>query len=242
MSSEIVQSTQPTDEPGPNKFAELLEKLQRLQHRCEQSSLRADNAQLLDDIKSDVRRILQQAQAWDGGDDSTKPNNWQQQLIRLLATNSLKAVLQCLIVDSLRPSPMDRYYPRNADTEYQRQYRTYNQVFGDHLPPSLHQIRWDTAREEYNDERGATANDDWDFYSQYLVRRQQRTFAQIGIPTGIPQLDDALGGLNGLTIVGGPTGVGKTCLAINTMASCLRSDTELCGLYCSLDMPRAVPS
>ena len=162
---------------------------------------------------------------------------WEPQLARLLASNSLDAVLKCFIVESVEPS-MNIYYPTNLESEYLRHYRAYDQVFGELLPKTLYEKRWERVCADYREDRNDTAIDDWNVYRQILLNSQQRPSALIGSTTGLSQLDEALGGLQGLTFLAGDKGVGKTTLAIAMAVAVLRGDPELSVLFHSLDMSK----
>jgi replicative DNA helicase len=56
--------------------------------------------------------------------------------------------------------------------------------------------------------------------------------------TGLPRLDETLGGLARLNVVGGDKGVGKSCLAIGCAHANLHADPLTGVLFYSLDLPK----
>ena len=69
---------------------------------------------------------------------------------------------------------------------------------------------------------------------------RRRSLPLPGLRTGIASLDRALGGLRGLTLLGGRAGVGKSAFALYAGVEALRQDPDLAVLVVSLDMPRTV--
>ena len=59
-----------------------------------------------------------------------------------------------------------------------------------------------------------------------------------GLPTGLPKLDEKLGGLRGLTFVGADKGVGKTSLVLGMALAALKAREDLAVLIYSLDMSK----
>jgi replicative DNA helicase len=120
---------------------------------------------------------------------------------------------------------------------YQMRPDAYDQVLGDLLPEDFRQ-QGRAALAEARFEEGAndTAAEDWPVYRARLRRRRGRPL--LGIPTGLPALDRALGGLRGLTYLGGGTGAGKTSLGLFIAMHALRARQDLGVLFYSLDMPK----
>jgi hypothetical protein len=118
---------------------------------------------------------------------------------------------------------------------YLQQPDAYDAVLGDDLPADFRNEARDHLTQQ-NYERGAspTAVGDWATYQSRLRTRQQLP----GISTGLPGLDGALGGLRGLTFLGGGTGLGKTTLALAMAGAALRASPDLGVLFYSLDMPK----
>jgi replicative DNA helicase len=111
-------------------------------------------------------------------------------------------------------------------------------VLGDLLPADLRDEGHARAAAARFDAGANGTADDWPVYRARLRRR--RGHPLLGLATGLPSLDPALGGLSGLTFLGGSTGVGKSTLALSIAAHALRSDPGLGVLLYSLDMPKTV--
>jgi hypothetical protein len=123
--------------------------------------------------------------------------------------------------------------------QYQQRPDAYDAVLGDLLPEDFRQ-QGRTALVEARFEDGAnrTAADDWPVYRARLRRRRGRPL--LGLSTGLPALDRTLGGLRGLTFLGGGTGTGKTTLALFITKHALRARQDVGVLFYSLDMPKTV--
>jgi replicative DNA helicase len=68
------------------------------------------------------------------------------------------------------------------------------------------------------------------------LRRAGRNQTRLqGVATGLPDLDQALGGLQGLTFLAGDTATGKTSLCLQIAVAGLLADPELGVVYCALD-------
>jgi hypothetical protein len=123
--------------------------------------------------------------------------------------------------------------------QYQMQPDAYDAVFGDLLPEDFRQAgRAALAEARFEDGANRTAAEDWPVYRARLRRRRGRPL--LGLSTGLPALDRALGGVRGLTFVGGGTGAGKTSLALFIAAHALRARQDVGVLFYSLDMPKTV--
>src|SRR3954454_20337346 len=77
-------------------------------------------------------------------------------------------------------------------------------------------------------------------YAASMVRRKQRrqngrSLSLPGSATGLPKLDPALGGLQGISLLAGDTQTGKTSLACQWCLAALKHDPELAVLYFTLD-------
>lgn len=112
----------------------------------------------------------------------------------------------------------------------------------DRVSPSNHRnaepIQDQPARQRYLGGDNATVAEDWNYYLALADRRATSGQSCLGFATGLPGLDTALGGLNGLTFIGGETGVGKTSLVLSMAIAALRSDPDLALLIYSLDLDR----
>jgi hypothetical protein len=122
---------------------------------------------------------------------------------------------------------------------YQMRPDAYDAVLGDLLPEDFRQEgRAAHAEARFEDGANRTAAEDWPVYRARLQRRRGRPL--LGLATGLPALDRALGGLRGLTYLGGGTGMGKTTLGLFIAAHALRARQDLGVLFYSLDMPKTV--
>jgi replicative DNA helicase len=123
--------------------------------------------------------------------------------------------------------------------QYQKQPDAYDQILGDLLPADFRQEgRAALAEARFEEGANRTAAEDWPVYRARLQGRRGRPL--LGLSTGLPALDRALGGLRGLTFVGGGTGMGKTTLGLFLAAQALRARQDLGVLFYSLDMPKTV--
>jgi hypothetical protein len=82
-----------------------------------------------------------------------------------------------------------------------------------------------------------TDADRWEDYAAHLTERRALAQQQrcVGVASGLPQLDESIGGLQGVTVIAGPTQSGKTSLACQFLLAGLRADPELAVLYFLLD-------
>jgi hypothetical protein len=85
-----------------------------------------------------------------------------------------------------------------------------------------------------------TIRTDADEYERYIDRleerrRRLRRVGLVGAATGLAQLDNAIGGLQKITILGGHTQTGKTSLATQFCLAALRRDPKLAVVYFLLD-------
>ena len=110
----------------------------------------------------------------------------------------------------------------------------YGIVLRDLIPQKLNEKAGaSVARRKYAQGSNPTARQDWDVF---LAQSKE---AGNGLPTGLPGLDDALGGgVSGLTILGANEGDGKTSLVLKMMVSALRADKNLDCLLLAIDQPK----
>jgi hypothetical protein len=111
----------------------------------------------------------------------------------------------------------------------------YDRILGDLMPSEFR--AWGRrlrARQVYDAGANPTANGDWDTFLDSLANTPADAAGRI--ETGLAPLDDALlNGLDGLTVLGGPTGGGKSTLALNLVTGALRRHPKLAALYVLLD-------
>ena len=115
----------------------------------------------------------------------------------------------------------------------------YDQVLGDFIPTTFqHRGRGIVAAHHFDRGTNRTAADDWPVYRSRLLKRRGKPL--LGYSTGLPTVDVALGGLQGLSFLGGGAGVGKTSFAMFMAVNALRKRKDLGVLFYSLDMPKTV--
>jgi len=131
--------------------------------------------------------------------------------------------------DSLEQAAWQAYLPMPA---------AYDHILSELIPADFRdQVRRHLDWEAYTAGTNATAADDWQAYRRSLIARRDRPL--LGLSSGIPTLDAALGGLRGLTFIGGGPGVGKTTLGLTMAIAALRAHKDLAVLFASLDMPKS---
>jgi replicative DNA helicase len=111
----------------------------------------------------------------------------------------------------------------------------YERILGDLMPAEFREWgRQLHARRTYDSGVNPTADRDWDTFLDVLEAATPDAAGRI--ETGLAPLDEALlNGLDGLTILGGPTGGGKSTLALNLVTGALRRHPKLAVLYVLLD-------
>lgn len=122
---------------------------------------------------------------------------------------------------------------QRAREEYSRRQDLYDRLLGDAVPEAL---RSDVDRVKFFNNANPTALADdrahWD-----LLHSKESVLH--GIPTSIPSLDAKIGGLAGLTLLAGPTAVGKTSLAVELIAQILSHSPDVCVLFLELEVSKA---
>jgi replicative DNA helicase len=124
-----------------------------------------------------------------------------------------------------------------AQAAYQRQPDDYDIVLGDLVPEEFRQqADAELAQKAYLANTSATADEDWGVFLE--MRKNMGREGLSGLPTGLPKLDEKLGGLRGLTFVGADKGVGKTSLVLGMALAALKAREDLAVLIYSLDMSK----
>ena len=122
---------------------------------------------------------------------------------------------------------------------YLESFDAYDALLDDFIPKEIReQARRQLRRKAYAEGTNVTALDDWREWSSHLQTRRRQEL--LGVSTGIPSLDRAIGGLRGLGFLGGGPGAGKTSLALAIALAALRKHPELAVLFYSLDMAKTV--
>ena len=125
------------------------------------------------------------------------------------------------------------------EAEAQQQYRQYaddyDLTLGDFIPEKLRQeVQSYRARLAYVQNSNATAAEDWNVFADMQQQNSQQ--GMLGLTTGLPKLDELLGGLRGLVFLAGDKGTGKTSLILYMVLAALRARADLAVLFYSLDM------
>jgi hypothetical protein len=124
-----------------------------------------------------------------------------------------------------------------ASCDYSNKPSVYEALLGPLIPDAVRDTAavWASVP-KYANGTNETAALDWDVYRLGRTVRHQ---GALGLSTGLPTLDAALGGgLRGITIIGGPPQTGKSTLALNLAIEALRADADLAVLILSLDQPK----
>ena len=117
----------------------------------------------------------------------------------------------------------------------------YQHVLAELIPADfVNSANQELAREAYRNGTNATAADDWNVFKSVLDRQVQEGYVIQGFPTGLPTLDRAMNGLNGLIFLGGEPGIGKTTLAQGRVVAGARADPELVAVVYSLDITKTL--
>ena len=144
------------------------------------------------------------------------------------------SVLAYAIADHSGLADLCRAIEEQAVAAYIANSDEYDLVLRDQIPQKLRKrAAAHVAHRKYFDGTHATARGDWDVFLS------QSSGATNGLPTGLPGLDDALGGgISGLTILGANEGDGKTSLLLNAVVSALREDENIDCLILTIDQPK----
>ena len=191
----------------------------------------------------DARLRETRSAAWEG---SSRPLHEQlgrdlaslqrNEISRSFAPPSEDAVLRlCLATSAGQEIPSALF--EDAQRAYQRQPDDYDRALGDLIPEDFrktacHQL----AQTAYRENTNPTAADDWGVFLQ--MRKSMGRAGLSGLPTGLPKLDEKLGGLRGLMFVGADKGVGKTSLVLGMALAALKAREDLAVLVYSLDMAK----
>jgi replicative DNA helicase len=148
----------------------------------------------------------------------------------------LDAVL-CLSVAREVGTPVSERLLTQAAESYEEQPEDYDVVLGAFIPEDfLQHCRARLAQHAYQQNKNITAAEDWPVFEE--MRTSMGQGGVLGPSTGLPKLDEKLGGLSGLIFLGADKGVGKTSLALHMACAALRQDADLAVLIYSLDMPK----
>jgi hypothetical protein len=110
----------------------------------------------------------------------------------------------------------------------------YRDAFGALLPKEFADI---AKRIDYSKGRNATAADDFPAFRERLDSQRALVANRglLGMPTGLPKLDEALCGFRGITFLCAPKGAGKTTLMLSAALATLRRCDDVAVLILSFD-------
>jgi DnaB-like helicase C terminal domain len=111
----------------------------------------------------------------------------------------------------------------------------YDLVLGQFIPKGL--VHW-ANHFDYVSNANPSALPDWDYFLTLLGDAHQSR--SNGLYTGIRAYDEATNGLRGLTILAGPTGAGKSTLALNFAVGVLRQNPRASVVFFELEVKKEV--
>jgi replicative DNA helicase len=152
------------------------------------------------------------------------------------ASEPLDAVLRLSVARKVG-TPVSEELRTEAVACYVREPEDYESVLGAFIPEDFRQqCRVRLAQQAYQQNTNTTAAEDWSVFEE--MRSSMGQGGLLGPSTGLPKLDEKLGGLSGLIFLGADKGVGKTSLALYMAYAALRQNADLAVLIYSLDMPK----
>jgi KaiC/GvpD/RAD55 family RecA-like ATPase len=220
----------------PSRLSQLLKTLCQLKRSWGEQDFAGNSADVHYYVERQISEIIQLGESWNG--DASQLKNGIAQLRAWLGNNASDAVLRYRVARFVALPDAANYYRSAAEAAYRKHYPYYNQAFGKFLPADLQKIGHEQAVRDYSSDSFAAASDDWSVYGPYLLHPPEGASDFVGISTGLSQVDEAVGGLPGVTFLAGEAGVGKTMLAIATSVAALKADPDLCVLFYSIDMPK----
>jgi hypothetical protein len=110
--------------------------------------------------------------------------------------------------------------------------KDWESVLGDLIPKRFVRSAEDWI---YRSDGGRTALDDWPSFRRHVLGLRK---GPPGLLTGLMPIDERLGGLRCVTVLGGETGVGKSALAISLSLGVLRTAEDTAVLYHSFELPK----
>ena len=173
-----------------------------------------------------LRETLEDVQAAERGEDPLPPSGEPNRVLLYLAS-----------VDN-DEEPNDALVEK-ARSHYCRRPDDYDVVLGELIPADFRkEARTQISPDAYFDGTNRTAADDWDMFCNIRDQRHRQRGSLLGLPTGIPSLDKASGGVRCLTFIGGNRQTGKTSLLLFVLVTALEQRSDLSVLLYSLDMPK----
>ena len=126
----------------------------------------------------------------------------------------------------------------DAMRKYAQQPDDYDLLLSDLIPKGFrHQAQYRVAQQAYFENHNCTAAEDWEFFER--MHHEEGSAGLPGLQTGLGRLDERLGGLRGLTFIGGDKGDGKTSLGLQIVWSAMDRDPHLGAVVYSLDMAKS---
>lgn len=155
--------------------------------------------------------------------------NWFSELFGHINQVLMLCILEFSKIDSMSDRLIDSALRSYVESSF-----AFEEVLDEWLPIEFkHAAEKAVAYQKYHEGSNATASDDWDVFRSKPIKSYVR------IVSGIQTLDAALGGgLNGITVVGGDEGSGKTSFCLHAMVAALRDDPQLGCEFYTLDLPK----
>jgi replicative DNA helicase len=138
--------------------------------------------------------------------------------------------------ENLDPKKFGNLFDRAAQN-YEPAFKAYQANLGDLIPSDLTEIvNSKIAQVAYKKGTHSTSLEDWNVFQMALAAYRRRGPRMPKITTGLPTLDSALDGLQGLNFIVGDKGVGKTALLVFIAYAVLKENPLTTVLFYSLDM------
>ena len=117
--------------------------------------------------------------------------------------------------------------------EYRERPRLYDRLSGKFLGDD---VKKPIRAERYEADENPTVAADWKAFADVL--QDKLTIQSNHLATGIKPLDRLIGGLSQLTLLAGPTGSGKTTLALNLAVGVIQQNPDVCVLFLSAELSK----
>jgi len=189
-----------------------------------------------DEIRSDALKFLRLVR---DEFDETSPTVETAQNIRIALSAAYRsddsqAVISACLGFLARDHEFVDHVWRCAVNQFEKNSNLYDEALETLVPYQLHR-EMHAQRYHFGDPQ--LASDDLLYVVDRLFAQRSENVS-LGIPTGIEGYDALSGGLRGMVILGGDSGIGKTSLVMHMLRHALRVDRKLGALFLSLDMSR----